>query len=313
VPQGVRVRVSPPALFSPLKPKPSIMNTVKDLLEVLLLEKKDDFFIGKSETVGSLNVFGGQVLAQSLNAAYRTIHNNRILHSLHSYFLEPGDLKIPIKYQVNDTRDGGSFSTRRVTAIQGDKTIFILAASFHKKEFGFEHFRKLEREVLPPEKLTSWSQMANKFGKFIPFKLKSFLSVKRPIEFRPTFIPNLSTNQELPPKMDVWFKLKGDIPDLSIGIKHQILTYISDYSVLWSSVLPHINKVNFSDIQMASLDHAMWFYRDFDFTDWLLYTIESPNSANARGIAQGHIYTRNGILIASVVQEGLVRPIIRKK
>ena len=289
------------------------MNTVKDLLEVLLLEKKDNFFIGKSETVGSLNVFGGQVLAQSLNAAYRTIHNNRILHSLHSYFLEPGDLKIPIKYQVNDTRDGGSFSTRRVTAIQGDKTIFILAASFHKKEFGYEHFRKLDRVVTPPEELKSWSQLAVKHVNFMPFKLKSFLSVERPIEFKPTQIPNLLINQNLPPKMDIWFKLKGNIPSLSLDIKHQILTYISDYSVLWSSILPHMKKISFGDIQMASLDHAMWFYRDFDFTDWLLYTIESPNSANARGVAQGHIYTRCGVLVASVVQEGLIRPLTKKQ
>ena len=289
------------------------MNTVKDLLEVLLLEKKDDFFIGKSETVGSLNVFGGQVLAQSLNAAYRTIDNNRTLHSLHSYFLEAGNLNIPIKYIVDETRDGGSFSTRRVTATQNNKTIFILAASFHKKEFGYEHYKKLDRKIVFPEELTSWSQLANKFGDFMPFKLKSFLSVERPVEFKPTFIPNLSSNEDLPPKMDVWFKLKGDIPDLSIEIKHQILTYISDYSVLWSSILPHMKKVSFSDIQMASLDHAMWFYRDFDFTDWLLYTIESPNSGNARGVAQGHIYNRAGVLIASVVQEGLVRPVIRKK
>jgi acyl-CoA thioesterase-2 len=285
------------------------MNTVNDLLEVLLLEKKQDFFIGKSETVGSSYVFGGQVLAQSLNAAYRTIKNGRILHSLHSYFLEPGDLNKSIRYMVDYTRDGGSFSTRRVTAVQGDKTIFILAASFHKIEFGFEHFRKMERTITPPEELTGWSELAEKNGNFMPFKLKSFLSVERPIEFKPTNILNLSSDTDLPPKIDVWFKLKGDIPNLTIEIKHQILTYISDYNLLWSSILPHMKKVSFSDIQMASLDHAMWFYRDFDFTDWLLYSIESPNSANARGVAQGHIYTRKGVLVASVVQEGLVRPL----
>ena len=208
------------------------------------------------------------------------------MHSLHSYFLEPGDLKIPIKYQVNDTRDGGSFSTRRVTAIQGDKTIFILAASFHKKEEGHEHQEAIKTGIKQPEQLLSWSELLAQYGNFLPAKMKDFLSMERPVEFKPTFIPNLSSNEDLPPKMDVWFKLKGDIPDLSIEIKHQILTYISDYSVLWSSILPHMKKVSFSDIQMASLDHAMWFYRDFDFTDWLLYSIESPNSANARGVAQ---------------------------
>jgi acyl-CoA thioesterase-2 len=287
------------------------MNTVKDLLEVLLLDKKEDFFIGKSETVGSLNVFGGQVLAQSLNAAYRTITNGRILHSLHSYFLEPGDLYKSIRYLVDETRDGGSFSTRRVTAVQGEKTIFILAASFHKIEFGFEHFRKMERVITPPEKLKSWSELAKKNANFMPFKLKSFLSVERPIEFKPTNILNLFSNTNLPPIIDVWFKLKGDIPNFTIEIKHQILTYISDYNLLWSSILQHMKKVSFSEIQMASLDHAMWFYRDFDFNDWLLYSIESPNSGNARGVAQGHIYTRTGTLIASVFQEGLVRPLTK--
>jgi len=289
------------------------MNTVKDLLDILLLEKKEGFFIGKSETVGSLNVFGGQVLSQSINAAYRTIHNNRTLHSLHSYFLEPGDLTIPIKYFVDESRDGGSFSTRRVTAIQNDKTIFILAASFHKKEFGYEHYQLLNRKIIQPEKLKSWSELAENFGDFMPFKLKSFLGVERPIEFKPTVIPDLSSKEKLPPKIDLWFKLKGNIPSLGIEVKHQILTYISDYSLLWSSILPNMNKINFSDIQMASLDHAMWFYRDFDFNDWLLYTIQSPSSGNARGIAQGHIYNRDGVLIASVVQEGLVRPLNRNK
>jgi len=229
------------------------MNTVKDLLEVLLLDKKEDFFIGKSETVGSLNVFGGQVLAQSLNAAYRTITNGRILHSLHSYFLEPGDLYKSIRYLVDETRDGGSFSTRRVTAVQGEKTIFILAASFHKIEFGFEHFRKMERAITPPEELKSWSELAEKNANFMPFKLKSFLSVERPIEFKPTNILNLFSNTNLPPTIDVWFKLKGDIPNFTIEIKHQILTYISDYNLLWSSILPHMKKVSFSEIQMASL------------------------------------------------------------
>ena len=169
----------------------------------------------------------------------------------------------------------------------------------------------MERIITPPEELTSWSELAQTNGNFMPFKLKSFLSVERPIEFKPTNILNLSSDADLPPKMDVWFKLKGDIPNLTIEIKHQILTYISDYNLLWSSILPHMKKVSFSDIQMASLDHAMWFYRDFDFTDWLLYSIESPSSANARGVAQGHIYTRKGILVASVFQEGLVRPLTK--
>ena len=287
------------------------MNSVRDLLEVLTLQKENDYYLGISETVGSNNVFGGQVLAQSLNAAFQTI-KNRKLHSLHSYFLERGDLDTPIKYYVDEIRDGGSFSTRRVTAKQNDTTIFFFSSSFHKNEKDYDHFMAYENEVKQPEDLLSWSQLYKKYSFLMPQKLKSFLQVERPIEFKPTETPKLVFKKGLPPKFDLWFKLKGEIPELSIQLKQQILTYISDYNLLRAALNPHLHKTKFINTMTASLDHAMWFYRDFDFNDWLLYSIESPSASNARGMTRGHIYTRDGILIASVAQEGLIRPIEKK-
>ena len=304
MPQGVRVRVSPPAQIF-LKS----MNTVDDLLELLKLKKKEDHFLGISKTIGSNSVFGGQVLAQSLYAAYNSISNNRILHSIHSYFLERGDLNIPIKYYVDQIRDGGSFSTRRVTAIQSDKTIFILAASFQKKESGHKFYKKINEKIKQPEELLSTMQLKKKYGLFMSKKLKSFLSVERPVEFKPIQRTNPILKKNIPPKLDVWFRIKGQIPSMTLDIKQQILTYVSDYNILSTTLFPHLTKADFSNTIMASLDHSMYFYRDFDFSDWLLYRIESPNTSNARGMSIGHIYTRGGVLIATAIQEGLIRPL----
>ena len=285
------------------------MQTVQDLLSLLVLDKvKENQFNGISKTMGSPNVFGGQVLAQALNAAYRTIKNERILHSMHGYFLEAGNLKLPIRYEVGITRDGGSFSTRRVTAMQGEVTIFILAASFHKKENGYDHQIDLDKTIPPPEKLMSWTDMSTQLGGFLPNKLKLFFQIDRPIEFKPVVINNPIEQKDLPPYNDVWFKLKGSIEEMSLATKQQILTYISDYNILTSALYPNASKGNFTNTQMASLDHSMWFFRDFDLNDWLLFSIESPSASNARGFSRGNIYDRKGRLIASVAQEGLMRP-----
>ena len=286
------------------------MKNKQELLNILTLEDiGNNNFNGVSRDIGSPNVFGGQVLAQSLNAAYTTVLNGRILHSLHSYFLEAGNLEIPITYNVQIIRDGGSFSTRRVTAHQNDKTIFILACSFHKKEEGYEHQMPIKKDIKQPEELFSWSDMLDQFGDFLPKKLKSFLSIERPISFKPVQIVNPLNMEDLPPVVDVWFKLKGDSIDLSLAQKQQILTYISDYNILTACLNPNASVANFGNTQMASLDHSMWFYRDFDFNDWMLFSIESPSAFGARGFACGNIYTREGELIASVAQEGLMRAI----
>ncbi|WP_299838274.1 acyl-CoA thioesterase II [uncultured Tenacibaculum sp.] len=285
------------------------MKNTTELVNILTLEDQgDNNFSGISKDIGSPNVFGGQVLAQSLNAAYRTIPERKILHSLHSYFLEPGNLELPIIYNVQTIRDGGSFSTRRVTAHQGNKTIFILACSFHKIEEGYEHQMPIKKDIKQPEDLLSWTDMLDQFGDFLPKKMKAFLSIERPIEFKPVQVVNPFDQKDLPPIVDVWFKLKGDSSDLNLAQKQQILTYISDYNILTACLYPNASKAHFGNTQMASLDHSMWFYRDFDFSDWLLFSIESPNSYGARGFACGNIYTRDGKLIASVAQEGLMRP-----
>ncbi|WP_346880961.1 acyl-CoA thioesterase II [uncultured Algibacter sp.] len=285
------------------------MTTVNHLLDLLVLEKiKDNTFQGLSRGVGSPIVFGGQVLAQALNAASRTITNHRVLHSMHAYFLEAGNLDIPISYSVSLVRDGGSFSVRRVTAHQNDTTIFILSASFHKHEDGYNHQVAMKMDIKQPEVLLSWTDMLGQYGDFLPSSLKSFLAVDRPVEFKPTAFVNPMEKKDLPPFYDVWFKVKGDTTGLDLVTKQQVLTYISDYNILASTLNPHASKAHWGNTQTASLDHSMWYFREFDFNDWMLFSMESPNMSNARGFARGHIFTRTGVLVASVTQEGLMRP-----
>lgn len=286
------------------------MQTSQELINLLDLDNLgNNTFKGSSYTIGSPHVFGGQVLAQAVNAAYRTIPENRFLHSLHSYFLEAGDLKLPINYNVEEVRNGGSFSTRRVTASQNNTTIFIMAASFHKKEDGFEHQAIFDNTIKQPEELLSWDDMLAKFGDFLPKSTKAFLSVKRPIEFKPVRVPNPLDPKDLPANEQVWFRLKdNNHTNLDIRTKQEILTYISDYNVLNAAFNPNASKFNFGNTQTASLDHSMWFFRDFNFDDWMLFSAESPNAFGARGLAKANIFTRDGKLIASVAQEGLLRP-----
>ncbi|MBP0903541.1 acyl-CoA thioesterase [Mariniflexile gromovii] len=288
------------------------MTTVNDLLNLLVLEKiSDTEFNGISKTIGSPIVFGGQVLAQAINAASRTITNNRVLHSMHSYFLEAGNLELPITYNVSVVRDGGSFSVRRVTAHQKNRTIFILSASFHKEEEGYDHQIPMESGLKQPEELLSWTEILQQYGDFLPSSMKTFLKIERPVEFKPTEIVNPLDKKDLPPFSNVWFKLKGSTKDLDLATKQQVLTYISDYNILSSTLYPHASKAHWGNTQTASLDHSMWYFRDFDFDDWMLYSMESPSATSARGFARGNIFTRDGKLIASVAQEGLVRPIVK--
>ena len=285
------------------------MTTVNDLLNLIKLQKiSDTEFSGTSESVGSPNVFGGQVLAQAINAATRTITNGRILHSMHAYFLEAGDLEMPIIYTVSIIRDGGSFSVRRVSATQKDTIIFILSASFHKVEEGYNHQIEIPQNIKQPEELMSWTDMLEKFGDLIPSKTRGFMAIDRPVEFKPVEVANPFNREDLPPITNVWFKLKGDTKNLDLASKQQILTYISDYNILAAAMNRHASKAHWGNTQTASLDHSMWYFRDFDFDDWMLYAIESPNTSSARGFAKGNIFSRDGKLIASVAQEGLMRP-----
>lgn len=289
------------------------MTTVNQLVDLITLKRiGDTTFTGNSVTIGSPHVFGGQVLAQAINAASRTDVQNRILHSMHAYFLESGDLGVPIEYNVSIVRDGGSFSVRRVTAAQNGTTIFILSASFHKEEEGYNHQINMPKHIKQPEELLSWTDMLNEFGDAIPSRTKSFIEVERPLEFKPVEVVNPFNTEDLPSFTHVWFKLKGEVTSLDHATKQQILTYISDYNILAAAMNRHASKAHYGNTQTASLDHSMWYFRDFDFDDWMLYSIESPNTSNARGFARGNIFTRDGKLIASVTQEGLMRPIKKK-
>lgn len=284
------------------------MNSVNDLLDVLhLKESSSNVYLGYSKTIGSSIVFGGQVLAQSLNAAYRSVIEGRILHSVHAYFLSAGHLDEEIRFEVAPIRDGKSFSVRRVTVYQGQRTIMILAASFHVKEDGLSHQIKMNDTILTPEELLNWNDLLHKYESVLPESAKYFLKIPRPIEFRPLYYDVPGDGKALPPVNHVWFRLKDTLNTSSLALKQQVLAYISDYNILVTSMHAHANNFHWTDFMSASLDHSVWFFRDFDFNDWLLFSIESPSSQNARGFSRGNIFTRNGVLVASVAQEGLMR------
>ncbi|MEO0339824.1 MAG: acyl-CoA thioesterase II [Bacteroidota bacterium] len=282
------------------------MKDVKELLKLLQLERiEENIFRGESSDIGSKRVFGGQVLAQALHAAMQTIPNDRVLHSLHSYFILPGDLAIPIIFEVERVRDGGSFSNRRVKAIQKGRPIFFMAASFQIQEDGFDHQISMPN-VTPPEQLVSWQELVARYGDQLPENMKKFLNLDRPIEFKPVELINPALPGKGRPYRHVWFRSKGSMPD-DLKLHQSVLAYTSDYNLLTTALLPHGNAAGFKNLQMASLDHAMWFHRTFRVDDWLLYAIDSPSASHARGFTRGNIFTKDGKLIASVVQEGLVR------
>jgi acyl-CoA thioesterase-2 len=282
------------------------MKEVSELIQHLNLERLEDcLFRGKSEDVGSKSVFGGQVLAQALNAAQSTIDADRIAHSLHGYFILPGDLNAPIVFQVTKVRDGGSFSTRSVRAIQHGKAIFTLMASFQLKQAGYEHQIEMP-EVPQPEELFSDRDLFEKIKDNMPENLKKIFGRERPIIFKPTKLPNLFNPEKEAPYNYVWFKAHGKMPD-DPALHRCVLAYASDYNLLSTALKPHGISFASGKVQLASIDHAMWFFRDFRVDDWLLYAVESPSTSNARGFCRGNIFNRDGILVASVVQEGLVR------
>lgn len=284
------------------------MKTTRELIELIQVKKiEENTFSGKSITVGSDHVFGGQVLAQSLYAAYQTVPEERICHSMHAYFLLPGDLDHEILYHVQDLRDGGSFTTRYVSAEQLGKTIFVMAASFQKQEEGYE-FQMEMPHVQPPDKLLSWEEIYEQTKDFLPKGIGDFLGLERPIWFKPTLINNPLEKQDLPPHQDVWFQFKDMIGELDSTIFHCLLAYASDYNILITALQPHASHAHFGNTQMASIDHAMWFHRaPSNLTNWFLYHVDVPSTSNARGMTQGYIFCEEDQLIATVSQEGLMR------
>ncbi len=284
------------------------MQTTQELIDLLALQTDNNIdFVGKNNYMGSRSVFGGQVVAQALSAAYQTVPKDRFCHSLHSYFILPGDLKKDIHYQVTNLRDGGSFTTRSVIALQDDKTIFMMAASFQLSQEGYTHQIEMPKVALP-EELISWNDIKSKYGSFLPSRLFTFLDTERPIDFKPVELDNPLKRENHSTNWNVWVKFKHANNDYNLAALHQLITYASDYNILGTALRPHAEKAHFGNTQMASLDHSIWFFRKPDITDWILFSMDSPNASGARGFTRGNVFNRNGELIASVTQEGLIRP-----
>lgn len=276
-----------------------------DLIQLLTLERiEDNIYRGESRDIGSAQVFGGQVVGQALAAAHSTV-DDRVAHSLHAYFLRRGDMQAPIVYEVDRARDGGSFSVRRVVAIQHGRPIFNLAASFQRPESGVEHQAEMPA-VAGPDGLQDLTEASDELLRKIPEKMRRFLTEKRPFEFRPVNPLDFASPKPLPAVKHVWIRAVDALPD-DTALQQNLLAYVSDYELLGTSTLPHGLPFVQGRVQMASLDHALWFHREFRIDEWLLYTMDSPNASAARGLARGQFFDLDGRLIASSVQEGLVR------
>ena len=279
------------------------------LLTLLDLEAiEENLFRGFSPPEPAQRVFGGQVLAQALTAATRTVPPARLCHSLHAYFLSPGDPKVPILYQVDRSRDGASFTARRVVAIQHGAQIFTLAASFQKDEAGFDH--QAQMPLVPdPESLEDDREVLLRQEGLSP-GARAWIARERPFETRSVLGRGPSgPSGDRPARAAVdhiWLRTRGPAPDDPM-LSRALLAFVSDISLRDTALLPH-GKSIFSEVKVASLDHAMWFHRPFRTDDWLLYAQDSPSASGARGFNRGAIYTRDGILVASVAQEGLIRP-----
>ncbi|NNF51361.1 MAG: acyl-CoA thioesterase II [Gammaproteobacteria bacterium] len=276
-----------------------------DLLSLMRLERlEDNLFRGQSRDIGSPRVFGGQVLGQALAAAGQTV-TGRAAHSLHAYFLRAGDVESPIVYEVDRSRDGRSFTSRRVVAIQHGRPILNLAASFQLEEDGLDHQAEMPR-VPGPESLADSRHYKREVVSKVPEKMRRYLTTRRPFEFRHVEPPDLLAPRKRPAEQFIWFRALGELsqdPEL-----HKVLlAYVSDYNLIGTATLPHGISFLQGNVQMASLDHAMWFHRQARLDQWLLYALDSPSASGARGLARGRIFTADGLLVASTAQEGLIR------
>lgn len=280
---------------------------LEKLVNLLALERiEENLFRGQSQDLGWGTVFGGQVLGQALSAAVQTVPPERHVHSMQAYFLRPGDVSKPIVYDVDRIRDGSSFSTRRVVAIQSGKPIFNLAASFQKLEPGFEHHDEMP-VAPPPESLATERERSAALLQRLPSLLRARRFSESPFDLRPVddvddpFLPT-----PRPPHRMVWLRAVDALPD-DPALHRYLLAYISDNSFMTTALLPHGVTWFTPGMQLASLDHVMWFHQPFRVDDWLLYVIDSPSASGARGLVRGRIFTRAGVLVASTAQEGLMR------
>jgi len=279
---------------------------VAELVALLTLERlEDNLFRGQSRDIGTKYVFGGQVLGQALSAAQQTVEDKRAVHSIHAYFLRAGDIEAPIIYHVDRTRDGHSFSVRRVTAIQHGQPIFVFAASFQHDEPGVSHQFHMPEVPMPEDVEPNIAPPADVMEK-LPAKMQRWLSRMGPFEMRPIYPRDEVKPPKRPPYQQVWLRLIDKVDDAP-ELHRALLAYASDFYLLGTTTFPHGISYYQPNVQMASLDHAMWFHRPFRVDDWLLYSLDSPTAQNARGLARGQFFTRDGILVASTAQEGLIR------
>ena len=277
-----------------------------ELLSILDLEQLEhNLYRGRSPKLDWQRIFGGQTIAQALVAAQRTVEPDRFVHSLHGYFMRPGDIRVPIVYEVDRIRDGGSFTTRRVLAIQHGQAIFSLEASFQVDEKGLEHQFALPDDVPPPEGLPTQRQLLERAER-VPEAVRRFWARERPLELRPVNLQHYESRDKLPPRQNVWIRLAGPVPD-DRALQSVLLAYLSDMTLLDTSTFAHGRGLFDPDIQAASLDHSMWFHRPHSLDGWLLYAQDSPSSSGSRGFSRGTLYARDGTLIASMAQEGLIR------
>lgn len=289
---------------------PSKRTTAQPALDALvslldLEQLEQNLFRGQSPREGWQRVYGGQVLGQALVAAVRTVEEPRAAHSMHGYFLLGGDPSHPIIYEVERIRDGRSFTTRRVKAIQHGRAIFTMSVSFHKPEEGYEHFAPMPT-VPPPEKLPSEQELRAQIVAHLPPNMRSYWERERPIEMRPVDVSRYVRRQKGEPVQHIWMRANGTLPD-DPKLHQCVLAYASDFTLLDTALIAHGKLLFDTDIQLASLDHALWLHRPFRADEWLLYAQDSPSAHGARGFCRGSVYTRDGVLVASVAQEGLVR------
>lgn len=289
------------------EPHPAAQGAAEELVALLSLEQlEENLFRGQSQDLGWGAVFGGQVLGQALAAATRTVPRERAAHSLHAYFLRTGDVHRPIVYDVDRIRDGSSFTTRRVVAIQAGRPIFNLAASFQIEEPGFSHQDDMP-QVTPPEDLKNEQELAATILSRLPRALHERALRPRPIEIKPVDPPaDPLSAQPRPPQRSVWLRAVGRLPE-DPALQRCLLAYASDYSLIGTALLPHGVNWLTPGMQVASLDHVMWFHQPLRMDQWLLYVIDSPAAHGARGLARGRIFTREGQLVATTSQEGLIR------
>jgi acyl-CoA thioesterase-2 len=276
-----------------------------DLVKVMTLERiEQDLFRGESRDIGSPQVFGGQVLGQALMAATATVEG-RVVHSLHAYFLRRGDFNSPIVYEVDRARDGNHFSTRRIVAIQHGAQIFNMSASFQALEAGLDHQSTMP-DVPPPDDLPELGSYYEAVMARLPSSVRRILGEKRPFEFRPTRPPSFLQAEKVAPSRQIWFRAVAGLPD-DEALHRCLLAYVSDFNLLDTALMPHGISTMTQSMIMASIDHAMWFHRSVRVDDWLLYSTDSPSASGARGFTRGSIFSRDGRLVASTSQEGLIR------